>query len=515
MDTLHPAGQPAEPHCAPREGDGAAIPWMRVIRQIMLQLTGRAGSLVLMAGILAATTRYLRPPEFGVYATIVAGAAIAGAICDLGLESTVTRDAIREPADVEILIGSVLALGRRSAWLCYGLVVAAVVAAHALGLRFNDWPALCIGLLTVPALPFRLASNVLGRIRLQTAIPTVCDLGARSMGLALMVLLDVGAPVPTFRASQLTIALAAIGIPAILGSSAGWLLLSRRLGFSPSRRPGVGGKLLLRSTPLAAIIAIGVAHYRVDVLLVALLAGSRSVAFYSVAARYVDVALGFGAAAGALVFPQLVRMTDLAYTAMRRSFQDSLEAMLAFGLVFALPALVTPALVVGIAAGAGYHPSALSLRILALGLPAMFVNVLLSYMVVNLRLWRPALAIVCLDLAANIALNLVLIPPYLQAGAALSTDITEAINALAVGLLVFRALGARPAALRPLLLIAGAGIAYALGLLTMSTLGGPAALVLASGLFIAWSVGILLHPRHRTAGDEPREAAKVPRTVTA
>jgi O-antigen/teichoic acid export membrane protein len=78
--------------------------------------------------------------------------------------------------------------------------------------------------------------------------------------------------------------------------------------------------------------------------------------------------------------------------------------------------------------GADYGESAAVLRILALGLPLLFVDVLAVWLAYAAGKERGVVAVSGVALVANLALNAVLIPALDVRGAAIATVASEAVN---------------------------------------------------------------------------------------
>lgn len=182
-----------------------------------------------------------------------------------------------------------------------------------------------------------------------------------------------------------------------------------------------------RAATLALVAVVGLAYYRIDVWLLGLLSTSRQVAEYSVAVKLVDgllipagaVAAVVTAGTAALGFEEARAKVDRIVMVLVSALSPVLLAIAAFG-----------APLLRVTFGASYAEALGPLRILLVScLPAT----------AGLA-WSPMLALrstgflllSVLLLAANVALNVVLIPRYGAEGAAVATLVCQAVYATAI-----------------------------------------------------------------------------------
>jgi O-antigen/teichoic acid export membrane protein len=124
----------------------------------------------------------------------------------------------------------------------------------------------------------------------------------------------------------------------------------------------------------------------------------------------------------AATFPPLAR----AQGAARRSWERLVAAaLLALGLGCGLACYLLDGRIIAIF-GAGFGRAAVSLRVLALGLPLLFLNYGLTHFLIARDLGRKNLAFSAAMLVVNVGLNLVAIPRLGGPGAAWATVLTEA-----------------------------------------------------------------------------------------
>ena len=199
--------------------------------------------------------------------------------------------------------------------------------------------------------------------------------------------------------------------------------------FIEPRRP-VGPRevraALTAALPVAAALAASLLMFRIDIVLLEWLRGPESVAQYSTAFRLFEASLIVPAAVMAAAFPALVRAVPR--RAPLRSVGVRTGAVLvALGVTVALAAWVAGPALLELLFGDRYAGAGVLLRVLAVAIPVMFLNSLLTQALIAIgRAWRQAVAM-ALALLVNVGLNLLLIPAYDAAGAAIATVAAEGV----------------------------------------------------------------------------------------
>ena len=349
-------------------------------------------ALVNVAGMLL-LGRHLSASGYGEYAFYYALIPLIASVCDVGAGVVVTREMARSRADAARTLGD-------------GLVVRAIVGGLLLvaGLGFglalapaHAWLVLLVtaaGVLDFGQDPAVWAFRASERLDLESALLLVSQL-AWLAGLALA--LRLGGSIE-----------ALIGVAAaafLLRTLAGLALLSR-LGHSPRFAPAAAriGRLVSEGWPIGLALLLVVLYGRVGVFALKLWSGAAQVACFNVA-YLLSQPLGFLASALSIAaFPAFARLragerADIEKP-LRSAFQYQLLLALPIGAALLLLAdRVVPLL---FHASAGYAAAGAALRVMALAIPCVFLNLHSRYLLSALGRQRSYLVAMALGLAVNV-----------------------------------------------------------------------------------------------------------------
>jgi O-antigen/teichoic acid export membrane protein len=192
--------------------------------------------------------------------------------------------------------------------------------------------------------------------------------------------------------------------------------------------------MLRDALPLAIVLALGVVHYRIDVLILSAMRGMGDVGYYGVGTKLLDVALAGAAIFTGLVLPVLSRRAAGDEILLQRAFQKAVDFMLIVGIAIAVFASALAPVLVQALAGSGFQGAVMPLSIIAWAVPVMYANAVFSQMVVAANRQSLAVPITLAAIALNVVLNVALIPRLGATAPALVTVITE--SATALGMLI-------------------------------------------------------------------------------
>lgn len=193
-------------------------------------------------------------------------------------------------------------------------------------------------------------------------------------------------------------------------------------------------ELLRTSVPFLLYGALGVIYYRVDTVLLGVFDGATVVGLYGAGYKIFDT-LTFlpGVIMAVVMYPMLARLSandGNANSDDSRAYRKAVEKSTNFLLICGIPlatglGVAAPAIV-----GALYHheefaPTILVMEALAPGLVLLYINWVISTIIVTKRREKSQVWLAAAALVLNVSLNLLLIPRYHEVAAAGVTSITE------------------------------------------------------------------------------------------
>lgn len=207
------------------------------------------------------------------------------------------------------------------------------------------------------------------------------------------------------------------------------VLILRRAGFRlPMHRdPALVRATLGAASPLVLHGILGLVIFNSDLIFLRWLRGASVAGYYAAAYTLISFLLNLGITYGNSLLPALSRL-EAEPPRQRALYDDSLAQVLALGLpVAAGGALLAGGLMSGVF-GAGFAASALPLRILIWSIVASLARTVAQMGLIARHQQAFVLRTSAWSAAANLVLNVILIPPFGMVGAACATLITEVVR---------------------------------------------------------------------------------------
>ncbi|MGO9480406.1 MAG: flippase [Candidatus Kryptoniota bacterium] len=176
----------------------------------------------------------------------------------------------------------------------------------------------------------------------------------------------------------------------------------------------------------------GIIYYRIDAVMLSLMAPDSVVGWYGAAYRFFDILMFLPAIFSQALFPILSRLSTSEYSSMKDTSQKSLELLLLAGIPIACGLIFFSREIIQILFGlAQYTPSIVVLQIFSVGMLLVYADFVLGSTVIALDKQKQWAAVAFGAMILNIAMNLFLIK-YFQTqysnggiGSAIATDLTE------------------------------------------------------------------------------------------
>jgi O-antigen/teichoic acid export membrane protein len=187
----------------------------------------------------------------------------------------------------------------------------------------------------------------------------------------------------------------------------------------------------------------GIIHFKIDTVLLSIFKPLADVGTYSVAYRFLEQVLFIPGFFVVAVFPIIASYHATGDAMLKVAIDKSFAFLVMLALPVAAASFVLAPDIIHLVAGVEFDAAVTPLRILVFASIFFFTNALFSLLLVIYELQRQMALLAATILVGNVALNLVLIPPFSYTGAAVATVITEACGGIAMMIWATRSVGAR------------------------------------------------------------------------
>jgi O-antigen/teichoic acid export membrane protein len=187
----------------------------------------------------------------------------------------------------------------------------------------------------------------------------------------------------------------------------------------------IARRLLIAGFPVGLALALNILYYRIDVPLLALIAGSTAVAQYTAAYRILDVFTLVPGAAAAMALPIMSSFASRNHRQLAAFATQYLELAVACGLFVGTGVTLFAGPLLSVLYAGRYDTSAPTLIVLGWVAAAALITNVFAPVAIALERQRALLVATAIGLAANLSLNSVLIPRLGALGAAYATLLTE------------------------------------------------------------------------------------------
>ncbi|HEU5344419.1 MAG TPA: polysaccharide biosynthesis C-terminal domain-containing protein [Ktedonobacterales bacterium] len=398
----------------------------RTFSNIMMLMSGQIVTWISTLILAAAYGRFLGATGFGELYLATTFTALVGFPIEFSFNQQIVRDVARDldAAHRYITMGLALKAALWSALFAFSLVLAAL-------LGYSTEVRWLIALSGFSLLTMGISTTL---ISVQTAY---MDVGMAKFGAVIEKVFDTIFALILLRAGYGVIP---VGIVLVLGSIAGmiWQIVrtAKIIGIRFEWAPPIARTLIRSGMSFLAYGVIGVIYYRVDTVLLSVFATDASIGVYGAAYRLFDT-LTFipGIVVGAVMSPILSKYAvDTDRGKLRLAIEKSTSAMLLCSLPAAAGLLVTAPNIIGfIYQREDFTGSEYVLQALAIGLIALYLNSVLTTVLVSTGQERKLPIMASVALVFNVGLNLILIPRFMDMGAAWATTLTELLL-LGIGL---------------------------------------------------------------------------------
>ena len=400
---------------------------LTVARSVVVQLVSRGGILLLSLVTTILLTRSLGPAAYGSMTVCLVVLQLLAPLADAGVSVTLATEGAAEPERLPTLVADARRIARRisipllvlgavgvtavsaGTGAARGIVIGAAIAA--LGLLANAHQAAVTGALQSRSRfgPDSLG-DVVGKAGYLVGVITVVTLGG---GAGFVLAVTVLPPVVRLAITR----------------------YAARDLINPSA-PGAtwrSNDLLQRAMPVGMSVLLFSVYFRLDTLVLAWLAGSADVGRYGADYRIAETLLVLPNFLTAALLPTLarVRRQDTPRAVRLSSESAGFLGGLGLGVAVAGPFLAEPMLT--LLSGGAYASGSLALSLLLVSVGASFLTALWGTLLIVEGRARYLFRFSCVNVIANLAVNIGLIPVFGPPGAATATLFTELMALCIVG----------------------------------------------------------------------------------
>jgi len=364
--------------------------------------------------------RYLGAEGYGRLYLAQAITGIMAILVEFGLNSLVTRDVARRPAEAVGYLKSGTIL-KAALWV----VGAAAVAVFVQVVGYPAETRITVAILAVAVL-FSAGSTLIVSVLQATdrmgwiAASTVAE-KAIYVGLGVAALL-LGYGVRT------------LAMVVLISAAAKFLLdlwwlrrLSVRVDLS-SERERLGVRTLFKRTlPFFSVLFFGAIYFRADTLILSLMESEAVIGYYGAAYRLFQTTYILADAFVFALFPLFCRLSPVSNEGLAASAQKSLDTLLLLGIAITAGMFMLSDEIVSLLYGPGFAESVPLLRVLSIAIALMYANGIFVQLLLATDRQKRLARTAAVAAVGNIAVNVALIPAFGALGAAIATVVTELI----------------------------------------------------------------------------------------
>ncbi len=435
---------------------------------------------------LAIVARHLGDADFGHLTYALSLASLVGILVEFGFSSVITRAVARCPEEAPRYFSNVLSLRMTLSVISIPLTV--LISLNT-GATVATLAPVYIAAISASVAGLYATSNSVFFGREQMKFPSVIMVVSKVIAI-LVGLLMVRMGLGIFWIACVFL------LESVLNLIISVPVLSRQLGFPFVPRVDLAfwRYLLREATPFALALILGLVYFKIDVVMLSAMKGSRHVGWYSAGYRLLEGLVYLSAAFINTVFPTFSKLKATSQDQLRTAVGGAWEFLIGFGLPMAIGLALVSDRIVWTLFGEGYVETIPVLRWIGAALIFVFINNLLGVVLGAIDRQKITFTCALIGVVINVTLNLILIPKYAHLGAARATLVTQVLLSVLFSFFVIRTTGVRLNVGRLLKLAVSGGL-MAAALLVWPSIHLVGALALGAGVYSA-SIVLLrtIHP---------------------
>lgn len=383
------------------------------------QISVRIISLAFTLVSIKLLTNYLGAFGVGEYNTITTYVNFFLVIADLGLFSVTVREISKKPEEEKGILSNVFIIR---------LVSALVACIVAIGIVFFskyrlDHNIIYGVIIACGFLFFNLMASIYDVVlqyRLKMQFSALAEFLSKIISIAALFLI-------VFLKGDFLWVTATIALSGITIFLFKWLFASKYIKFGPQYNKAIADWILRLAIPLGIVFIVNNLFFKLDTLMLFVIKGATAVGIYSVAYKILEVTIFFGSYFASALKPTLSKNILSDKNAVKSMIEKSFLVMLFIALPVSVLCIAFARDIILFLSNEQFLSGSRALVILAISLPVMYFDVLLSEILIANNESRLLLKIAFAILAFNFIFNLIFIPRYSFMGAAWGTLISEVI----------------------------------------------------------------------------------------
>ena len=356
--------------------------------------------------------RYLGPEQFGLFNYVVAFVALFAVFANLGLDSFVVRDIVRDPTSRDETLGSAFFLKLA------GSVAAILIAVFAIMVvKRGTSPVMWLVLITSAGTVFQAFDTI--DLWFQSQVQSKFTVIARFFPFIIIAAAKIG--LILLEAPLIAFVWAGCAELALCG--AGLLIAYRMQGFrfSSWKPTAFRAKSLMKdSWPLIFSSLVAMVYLRIDQVMLSQMVGDKELGIYSAAVKLAE-AWNFLPMVCTSVAPHIVEAKAVSEEMFYDRLQRLYNVMAFMGYALAIPTTFLGGWIIRVLYGEEYSAAGPMLVVLIWSVMFVLLGVARSLFLTTMNWGKVHLFTVSLGAVVNVVLNLALIPRFGGMGAAIAS----------------------------------------------------------------------------------------------
>ncbi|MCX6808582.1 MAG: flippase [Candidatus Berkelbacteria bacterium] len=389
--------------------------WQIIFRVITLAVT------LISVKLLA---NYLGKTGVGEYNTITTYVNFFIVIAELGLFATTVREISKHPENEQRILSNVFTIRLVSALLTCVLAIGLILIGHSYYAKYNINSDIVFGVVIASGfLLFNLLWSIYDMVlqhRLKMQFSALSEFLGKLISIGALALVII------FRGNFL-IVVSTITIGALSTFLIKWLFARRFAKFSFAFDPDFANRLLRISIPFGIVFVLNGLYFKLDTLMLYPMKGPDAVGIYSIAYKVLEVVAFFGSYFASSLKPIISREIVSDKKHVTNIINQAVPIMIFMALPITIVCVVFSREIITLVSNATFVDGAAAQNILAFTLPFIYLDVLLSEVLIANDNRRLLLGISGFILLFNLAFNIIAIPRYSYIGAAWGTLVSEIV----------------------------------------------------------------------------------------